>query len=190
MEGSVERVTTTPDTQADVKLMAAVAAKDPAAERELALRVGARVRRITGLLCQAPADADDAAQTALIEILRSAGGFRFATSLERWAERITVRTTLRAARKERGRRSLIERWLFGPATVTEPSTDRVGLSALLSRLSPDRRQAFVLHHALDYTVDEIAELTATPPGTVKDRLVSARKQLRRLLDGKARRPLP
>src|SRR5688572_16542621 len=86
MEGSVERVTTTPDTQADVKLMAAVAAKDPAAERELALRLGPRVRRITGLLCQAPADADDAAQTALIEILRSAGGFRFATSLERWAE--------------------------------------------------------------------------------------------------------
>lgn len=181
MEGSVERVTTSPDTQADVKLMAAVAAKDPAAERELALRVGTRVRRITGLLCQSAADADDAAQTALIEILRSAGGFRFATSLERWAERIAVRTTLRTARKERGRRNLIERWLLGPGTISEPNPERVALDTLLSRLSADRRRAFVLHHALDYTVEEIAELTATPPGTVKDRLVSARKQLRRLL---------
>jgi DNA-directed RNA polymerase specialized sigma24 family protein len=60
--------------------------------------------------------------------------------------------------------------------------DQIGLDALLERLSSDRYQVFVLHHALDYTVEEIADLTATPVGTVKDRLVMARKQLRRLVD--------
>jgi DNA-directed RNA polymerase specialized sigma24 family protein len=38
--------------------------------------------------------------------------------------------------------------------------------------------AFVLRHLAEYSVEEIAELTGAPPGTVKDRLVSARKQLR------------
>jgi RNA polymerase sigma factor (sigma-70 family) len=65
--------------------------------------------------------------------------------------------------------------------AVQSSVEEVSLDTLLSRLSQDRYQAFVLHHALDYTVEEIAELTGTPHGTVKDRLVTARKQLRKLL---------
>ncbi|HVY25629.1 MAG TPA: sigma-70 family RNA polymerase sigma factor [Polyangiaceae bacterium] len=150
-------------------------------------RLARRVRKVAGLLCRSAADADDAAQLALIEILRTAQGFRVATSLERWAERITVRATLQTARRERSRRGLLERWL--PADVQpwggsaiQPAIDQIGLDALLERLSSDRYQVFVLHHALDYTVEEISELTGAPVGTVKDRLVTARKQLRRLLD--------
>jgi RNA polymerase sigma-70 factor (ECF subfamily) len=149
-------------------------------------RIGGRVRRVTGLLCGSAADSDDAAQSALIEILRSAGSFRVGTSLERWAETVAARTTLRAARRERERKNLLSRWLlpgalpWGPAPSS--SSEAVGLDAFLGRLSPDRRRAFVLHHALDYTVDEISAITGAPPGTVKDRLVSARKQLRRMLE--------
>jgi RNA polymerase sigma-70 factor (ECF subfamily) len=174
------------DAQADVQLMAAVAASDAAAQRTVVQRLARRVRKITGLLCQTAADADDAAQLALIEIIKSAGTFRVATSLERWAERVTIRTTLRAARRERSRRGLLERWLpagvlpwGGPAI--QSSVEEVSLDTLLRRLSPDRREAFLLHHALDYTVEEVAELTGAPVGTVKDRLVAARKQLRKLL---------
>jgi RNA polymerase sigma-70 factor, ECF subfamily len=174
------------DAQVDVQLMAAVAASDPTAQRTVVERLARRVRKVTGLLCRTAADADDAAQMALIEILKSAETFRVATSLERWAERITIRTTLRAARRERSRRGLLERWLppgalpWGGPT-RQSSVEEVNLDALLQRLSADRFQAFVLHHALDYTVDEIAELTGSPVGTVKDRLVSARKQLRKML---------
>jgi RNA polymerase sigma-70 factor (ECF subfamily) len=57
----------------------------------------------------------------------------------------------------------------------------MGIDALLDRLSDERRTAFVLRHLAEYSVDEIAELTGAPPGTVKDRLVSARKQLRNWL---------
>ena len=39
----------------------------------------------------------------------------------------------------------------------------------------------MLKHALGYTTEEIAELTDKPVGTVKDRLVAARKQIRRLI---------
>ena len=55
------------------------------------------------------------------------------------------------------------------------------LQAALSRLSYERREALILRHGLGYGVDEIAELTAAPPGTVKDRLVAGKKQLRRWL---------
>jgi RNA polymerase sigma-70 factor, ECF subfamily len=173
----------------DVELMAAVAARDPAAQREVLSRLGGRVRKITGLLCREHADAEDAAQVALIAILKSADGFRVATSLERWAERIAVRTTLRASRRERSRRGLLERWLapnrppWGGETGSEP----LGLEALFERLSPERRRAFVLHHALGYTIEEIAELSEAPLGTVKDRLVTARRELRKMIERDARR---
>jgi RNA polymerase sigma-70 factor, ECF subfamily len=187
----VESLVTLPDAQADVELMAAVAANDPSAQRAVAQRLAPRVRKVAGLLCRSAADADDAAQAALIEILRSAASFRVATSLERWADRVTVRTTLRTARRERSRRGLLERWVpadllpWGAPSVRS-ALEEVSLDTLLNRLSNERFHAFVLHHALDYTVEEIAELTGTPPGTVKDRLVMARKQLRKLLHAEAR----
>jgi RNA polymerase sigma-70 factor, ECF subfamily len=182
-----EAVVAPPEAQADLDLMAKVADGEPSAQRAVVQRLARRVRKLTGLLCRSSADADDAAQLALIEILKSAHTFRVATSLERWAERLTVRSTLRTVRRERNRKGLLERWL--PADVqpwggsaTPPAVDQVGLDSLLERLSRDRFQAFVLHHALDYTVDEISELTGAPTGTVKDRLVAARKQLRQLLE--------
>jgi RNA polymerase sigma-70 factor (ECF subfamily) len=39
----------------------------------------------------------------------------------------------------------------------------------------------VLRHMLDYSIDDIAELTEVSPNTVKDRLLHAREQLRRLV---------
>lgn len=190
MRPAVEASVTTHE-RADVELMAAVAANDPDAQRVVVERLARRVRKVTGLLCGGAADADDAAQLALIEILKSADTFRVAASLERWAERVTIRTTLRAVRREKSRKRLLERWL--PAGVlpwggppSQSAVERVGLDALLQRLSRERLQAFALHHALDYTVEEIAELTESPVGTVKDRLVSARKQLRKLLRSELR----
>lgn len=175
------------EVEHDRALMAAVAAKDPKAQRRLVERLGARVRRLTGLLCVRLADADDAAQQSMIEILRSASTFKEPLLLRPWADRITVRTTLREQRRERARYHQLRRWLspgvlpWGHA-ATASGFDRLGADGLLAELSPDRRQACVLHHALEYTVDEISELTQVPAGTVKDRLVAGRKQLRRLLE--------
>src|SRR5687768_14700960 len=89
--GQAAQALTPTDAQADVELMAAVAANDRTAQRVVVERLARRVRKVTGLLCRTAADADDAAQLALIEILKSADTFRVATSLERWAERITIR---------------------------------------------------------------------------------------------------
>jgi RNA polymerase sigma-70 factor (ECF subfamily) len=103
-----------------------------------------------------------------------------------------VRTTLRLHRRERRRRSQLARWLspgvvpWGNAAARGPG-ERIGVDALLDNLSDDRRTAFVLRHALEYTVEEIAELTSTPVGTVKDRLVAGRKLLKRVVERDALR---
>ena len=189
LDEGVDAVAPSQKPRTDVELMAAVAARDPAAQREVLSRLGGRVRKITGLLCRERADAEDAAQVALIAILKSADGFRVAASLERWAERIAVRTTLRASRRERNRRGLLERWLppNRPPWGTETGSEPLGLEALFERLSPERRRAFVLHHALGYTIEEIAELSGAPIGTVKDRLVTARRELRAMIEREVRR---
>jgi len=181
-----------PPSEADLALMAAVAARDERAQRLLVERLSSRVRKVARLLCRTGADADDAAQLALLEILRSAQGFRVATSLERWADRITVRTALRLRRREASRTQLLVRWM-SPGSLpwgglgVSPEYESFGLETLLARLPSERREALVLRHALGYSVEEIAELTAAPTGTVKDRLVSARKQLRGLLERDLRR---
>ncbi len=177
---------TPPDDEPDLALMASVARREPAAERALVERLSSRVRRLSKMLAGTLVDADDAAQISLLEILRSASGFRVAMSLERWADRITVRTTRRLMRREIERKGLLARWV-APGSLPWGRKDSsfsepVGLDTFLDRLAPERREALVLRHALEYSVEEIAELTGAPIGTVKDRLVSARKQLRRALE--------
>ncbi len=180
-----------PDGDRDLDLMASVARREPAAERAMVERLSGRVRRLARLLAGTTVDADDAAQMSLLEILRSASGFRVAMSLERWADRITVRTTRRLVRREVEHRGLLARWVPPGALPwgrrEAPSPERLGLEAFLERLSPERREALVMRHTLEYSVEEIAELTGAPIGTVKDRLVSARKELRRALEREAAR---
>lgn len=171
--------------EADSALMRKVADGDPQAQRLLALRLSPRVQRIAQRLLAAHADADDAAQNALIEILKAARSYKERGRVERWADRIAVRTILRCAREQRKPWSLSSGVAAEDIAAPTPSryhedTPRV-LSAYLAELPRQRREVLVLKHALDYTTEEIAELVNAPIGTVKDRLVAARKQLRKLI---------
>ena len=173
---------------ADLSLMRRVAAADRHAQRVLAHRLAPRVQRISQRLLRNRADADDASQVALIEILRSAATYQDISSIERWADRITVRTVLRHARAQRRKP-----WHFGNLVDAEtvsappPEADDVGEAAprpvdeYLAELPAPRREVLVMKHSLGYTTQEIAELTNSPVGTIKDRLVAARKQLRKLI---------
>lgn len=168
--------------------MKLAAGGDAHAQRVLAHRLAPRVQRLARRLLRSAADADDAAQIALMEILRSAEGYRDEASIERWADRIAVRTTLRHARDQR-RRGLLS---FGGDEADELPGEPVQLEATreetpraleeyLAELPAQRREVLVLKHALGYSTEEIAELIDKPVGTIKDRLVAARKQLRKTI---------
>jgi RNA polymerase sigma-70 factor (ECF subfamily) len=55
------------------------------------------------------------------------------------------------------------------------------LRELLSKLPEAQRIAFVLHEVQELSLEEVAEITGTPLGTVKSRLHHARRRLQALI---------
>lgn len=165
--------------------MALVAAGDPRARSMLAMRLCARVRRVLRGLLGDARDADDAAQDALVEILGAAIGFRGESSIERWADRIAVRTGLRFRRRER--RAPIDAAVDPDDTAAAPTELEVGeslprpLVAYLDRLPTKERQVLFLKHALGYSLPEVAEIVGAARSTTKYRLASALARVRKLV---------
>lgn len=158
---------------------------DRRAQAWLARRLVPRVRKVARALTSSAADADDAAQLSLLEILRSAHTFRGDASLDYWAGRIAARTTLRYLARERTKADpVVEHSEPLPAAST-PS----GLSDELPRdvreylaaLPEAQRDAIVLHHALGYSLDEIADMTQVSRNTVKGRLRLGTASLKKLV---------
>lgn len=177
-----------PDSHAeDITLMNLVAASDPAASRTLAKRLVGRVHRVSKSILRSPADADDAAQQSLIEILSSAKSYRGDSSLERWSDRIVVRTSLRFARSRQklGAReeddTALESAPLEPSDSTFSEEAPRNVKAYLEQLPDAQRDALVLRHVLGYSIPEIAEMTEVSPNTVKDRLLRGSREMRKLI---------
>ncbi len=168
--------------------MTLVAAADPEATRTLARRLVQRVHRVSKSILRAPADADDAAQQSLIEIITSAKSYRGDSSLERWSDRIVVRTSMRVAKgkqKHGARREEDSELDALPADDGAPEALREDaprpVQEYLEQLPEAQRTALVLRHVMGYSVSEIAEATEVSPNTVKDRLLRGTREMRRLI---------
>lgn len=165
--------------------MELVAQEHPLAREQLVRRLLSRVRRATRALLRDPADADDATQLCLIELLRSAASFRGEGSLEAWSDRIVVRTALRFARARTRRAVRLD--IVDPETLPGASEERMreqiprSTAEYLECLSAPRRTALVLRHVLGHSIEEIATITGVSPNTVKDRLLTARREFRRMI---------
>lgn len=153
----------------------------------LTRRLRPRVLRLVAGFLRDPADAEDASQVALLEILRAIPSFRGESKLETWADRIAVRTAIRMARSRR-LASVRNQGELDPDDLPAPSFEPSACDALprslrayLDALPEARRTALVLRHALGYSVLEIAELTGVSVNTVKDRLLAARHEVRRMV---------
>lgn len=179
------------------RLAAATAAGDRQAATAFARRLLPVARRVTRALLGNGSDADDATQSALIELLESARTYAGQGPLEAWARRITVRVALRWLR--RGRRLALvaddehdlHEELPGPGDDLREQLPR-DVGDYLALLPEPQRTALVLRHALDYTLPEIAELTGAPVPTVKSRVLKAATTLRKLIrrDLNLGRPAP
>jgi RNA polymerase sigma-70 factor, ECF subfamily len=169
----------------DVERVARAARGDREAQRWLLEQVTPRVRAVTRALLKSLADADDAAQLSLLAVLRSAATYRGDASLPAWAKRIAVRTTLRFLREERRSPSAPSDTDEGRelcAEPTDPSPSEVlarDVGEYLDELPEAQKSAIVLHHALGYSIDEVAALTEVSPDTVKGRLRLGTATLRR-----------
>ncbi|HEX6765256.1 MAG TPA: sigma-70 family RNA polymerase sigma factor [Polyangiaceae bacterium] len=164
--------------------MALAASMDSEAQRIIAQRLFGRVQRLVRMLLGNAADAEDATQLSLVEILRSAGGYRGESSLEHWADRVTVRTALRLAKKRREAENLVDQDADLESLPERDETrgaDPQRAERLLAQLSPSLREVVVLRHVMGHSVTESARELGVSPNTVKDRLVRARQKLRSLV---------
>jgi len=159
-------------------------------------RLWAVCRRLTG----SDADADDAAQEALVSIVRALPRFDGRSRFGTWAYRIAVNASLDELRRRRRRP---EPGLPGdadlPASAGRPlgagSTGElvsttadpeeaaltVDVDAALRRLPLEFRAPVVLRDLCGLDYAEIAEVLDLPPGTVRSRISRGRAALAPLL---------
>ncbi|MEV4349522.1 SigE family RNA polymerase sigma factor [Actinoplanes sp. NPDC049596] len=144
----------------------------------------AAVRRVVLYLyaaCGDRAEAQDLAQEAFARAWQHWPKVSGYEDPEAWVR--TVAWRLMANRWRGLRRRLAARTRMGPPpeATAGPSPDRVAVTGALQRLPVAQRQVIALHYLLDMPVQEIADTTGVPVGTVKVRLSRARAALGRLL---------
>jgi RNA polymerase sigma-70 factor (ECF subfamily) len=137
------------------------------------------VGRLVGQLYAMTGDlteAQDVVQEAFIRAWQRRQSLSMIGSPEAWVR--TVAWRLAVSRWRRTRRS-VTRWReeSHDTVVNAPSTDHVALVDALRRIPEAQRIAIVLHHLCDRSIEQIAEETGSPVGTVKARLFRGRAAL-------------
>jgi RNA polymerase sigma-70 factor, ECF subfamily len=142
-------------------------------------------RRITG----SEADAADAAQEAMMSIVKYLDRYDGTAAFSTWVYRIATNASLDELRR-RGRRPLpveeiTERASSGGGDAPSHIADRLAVDAALAKLPVEYRVAVTLRDLCDLDYAEIAIVLGIPIGTVRSRIARARQALGPLL-----RPVP
>jgi RNA polymerase sigma-70 factor, ECF subfamily len=150
-------------------------------------RVHAVCRRITGH----EADAADAAQDAMIAIVRNLARFDGRSSFGTWAYRIATNSSLDELRrrKRRGVASSIDDGDHADLEHADPASarridaigDHLALDVALRSLSEEYRLPVVLRDVADLDYAEIAAVLDLPAGTVRSRIARGRAALAKAL---------
>ena len=176
----------------DAELVARAREGDTAAFGELVDRHRAAVYRAALAALGRASEAEDVAQEAFLTAYRKMDTYRGEASFKTWLLTIAWRRALSR------RRSLAVRWRrFVSEEVPEPAAadgpSRTQESALIAAEMADHvrrlvlalpvrlRDALLLSAAGDHTYSEIAAMLGIPEGTLKYRVVEARRQLRQRL---------
>lgn len=136
-------------------------------------------RRMTGN----DADAVDAAQDALIAVVRGLHRFDGRSRFSTWVYRVTVNTCLDELRRRRRRPeprdidALARTTPASSAPVDSAVAERLDVDAALRALPPDFRAAVVLRDLCGLDYAEISEVLAVPAGTVRSRIARGRAAL-------------
>jgi RNA polymerase sigma-70 factor (ECF subfamily) len=133
-------------------------------------------------LSRSPADADDIVQDAMLRAFRGFDGFRGGDA-KAWLLAIVRNCWLSAgaATRRRGHTELEDSIADAgpdPEETAIHSAQRRRLEAMIARLPADFREVLILREMEDMSYREIAEITASPIGTVMSRLARARTLLR------------
>ena len=133
--------------------------------------------------------ARDAVQEAWADVAKGLSRLEDARVFPAWIYRIVTRRSADVIRKRQRERKLNSAYASEmksspqfEAPVTGGS-DKGPLQTAMRTLSSDQRAAVALFYIEDFSVAEIAAALNVPAGTVKTRLMHARRKLRAVLEG-------
>lgn len=190
----------------DLLLARRCAARDPAAIRELTGANNQRLFRAAWSILKDRSEAEEAVQAAYLKAFAALGGFAGQSSISTWLTRIVVNESLGRLRSAARRRAHLEG--SGVAVLDEyreklmagsqpPRPDaavaakqlRAMIEQAIAGLPPAFRMVFILREIEGMSVEETGEALGIAPGTVKTRLLRARRRLQEALEPDVRSAL-
>jgi RNA polymerase sigma-70 factor, ECF subfamily len=151
--------------------------------------VGGRLHAVAHRILRDINLAEDATQQALLDIWRDLPDLRDPARFAAWSYRLLVRACYAEGRRNRQATPNLRLLPTDESTAGEGLSevvDRDQLERGFRRLSLEHRAVVVLHHYLDWPLEQVAETLGVPPGTVRSRLHHAMRGLRAALDADAR----
>lgn len=134
----------------------------------------------------------DIVQETFIAATRYLGSLRDDAKFGSWLFGIAHQKCQQRWRKQDREAGALEEFAATPETFeTDPGElllrreQESEFMNLLNQLPPPHRAVLLLHFVEEFSLDDIAAVTATPLGTVKSRLHYAKKMLRTLWEAKA-----
>ena len=159
------------------------------AKGELLDRLIPKVQQTIYWLVGGDAEAPDLINICLTEILVALRTYRGEGSVEAWAQRISYRVAMRQLKRRRARDrtfALVDTpeaaGFENPEREAVQKHLRERLQHHLLRLSPERRVTLALRVVNGHSVPEVAEITGVPLNTVRDRIQTGLRQLRKFLE--------
>jgi RNA polymerase sigma-70 factor (ECF subfamily) len=132
--------------------------------------------------------AQDVVQESWLEIARGLGRLRDERAFPAWAYRIASRrcaAMINRLQRDRliGTALEVSADDQGPLDALESASDSDRLRAAVRALPPEQRAAVALFHFEELSVAEVSVALDVPVGTIKTRLMHARRKLRAVLEG-------
>jgi RNA polymerase sigma-70 factor (ECF subfamily) len=144
------------------------------------------VERVITRLIGPSLDLEDLVQATFIEAIQSFGRYRGEAGLRTWITRIGVHVAMHHLRAGVRRAMPLELVPDADEPVDPaPSLDRAlsdrelaqRLHGLLDQIAPKKRVAFLLYTVGEYSIEEVAALTAAGRAATKSRIWFARREL-------------
>lgn len=182
----------------DLELARCCASGDVDAVRHLVTTNNQRLFRTAWSILKNRHEAEDVLQSSYGKAFAAIDSFEGRSSLTTWLTRITINEALARRRAlERQRRNLesegvevlenyrdhLAKGSETPSPEAEAARDQLRsmLERAISGLSENFRTVFVLHEIEGVSVEDAAEVLGIPAGTVKTRLMRARRKLQQAL---------
>ncbi|MEL6479077.1 MAG: RNA polymerase sigma factor [Pseudomonadota bacterium] len=174
---------TTSDSACDMDLLAAIARQDVRAFERLYRRYFRKIVGFAARMTSRTDLAEEIASETVLAIWRGAGSYQGTAKPSTWIFGIAYRQALAALRRsDKDRRSKEVAEVLHENTAAPDEVERLFLRDELGKalldLSPEHRAVVELTYVYGYTSSEISEIIDCPVGTVKTRLMHARRKLK------------